>query len=125
MSVLLGSDYLLAVVSGVLYTYQVSVRPTIQISVFATNAAVPSISWLALTAVHRLRVDAQIDAVCISMAVMATILARVTRFANLKEIPRNEKHGNSEPSKLCENFVSVLSQTCFLAVACSTPLPKG
>ncbi len=86
ISVHVGSGYLLAVVGGVLHTRQVSVGPSVQVSVLSTNAAISSVSWLALTAEHRLREDAQVDAVCIFMAVVATILARVTGFANLKKI---------------------------------------
>lgn len=44
---------------------------------------IASIPRLALTAEHGLGVDAQVDAVCIFMAVVATILAWVTGFANL------------------------------------------
>lgn len=80
------SGYLLAVVGGVLHTHQVGVGPSIQVTVLSTNMAISSIPWLALTAKHGLREDAQVDAVCIFMTVVATILARVTRFAHLKHI---------------------------------------
>lgn len=83
------SSYLLAVVGGILHTDQVSVGPSVQVSVLSTNIAVPSIPWLALTAEHRLGEDAQVDAVCIFMTIVATVLARVTGFANLKEITDN------------------------------------
>lgn len=95
ISVNVESGYLLAVVGGVLHTHQVSVGPSVQVTVLSTNMAIPSIPWLAFAAEHGLREDAQVDAVCIFMAVMATILARVTGFANLKEIPQNLENGSS------------------------------
>lgn len=95
ISVYVESSYLLAVVGGILHTDQVSVGPSIQVSVLSTNIAVPSISWPALAAEHRLGEDAQVDAVCILMTIVATILARVTGFANLKEIPDNLENGSS------------------------------
>lgn len=89
------SGYLLAVVGGVLHTHQVSVGPSIQVTVLSTNMAISSIPWLALAAEHGLREDTQVDAVCIFMTVVATILARVTRFAHLKHIPQNLESGSS------------------------------
>lgn len=78
-----GAVILFAVIGGVLHTEQVSVGPSIQITVLSANTAISCISWLALTAEHGLREDAQVYAVCIFMAVVATVLARVTGFANL------------------------------------------
>lgn len=83
-SVHVGSGYLFAVVGSILHTQQVSIGPSIQISVFSANMAIPSIPWLALTSEHGFGVDAQVDTVCIFIAVVATILARVTGCANLK-----------------------------------------
>lgn len=83
--------YLFAVIGGVLHTEQVSVGPSIQITVLSANTAISCISWLALTAEHGLGEDAQVYAVCIFMAVVATILARVTGFANLKKNYRELK----------------------------------
>lgn len=93
MSANVEFGYLLAVVGGVLHTHQVSVWPPVKVGVLSANMAVPSISWLALTAEHGVGVDTQVDAVCIFMAVVATILARVAGFANLKEIPQYSENG--------------------------------
>lgn len=125
ISVHVGPGYLLAVVGGVLHTQQVSVGPSIQITVLSANMTIPSISWLALTAEHGLRVDAQVDAVCIFMAVMATILARVAGFANLKKITESFKKNARNKTTIYKHYKQVITQTCFLAVACSTPLPNG
>lgn len=84
-----GVWYLLAVIGGILHTHQIAVGPTVQVTVLSTNIAIPSIPRFALTAEHGLSKDAQVYAVCIFMAVVVTILARVTGFANLKEIPKN------------------------------------
>lgn len=78
-----GAVILLAVVGSILHTQQVLVGPSIQVSVLSANMAIPSIPWLALASEHRVGVDAQVDAVCIFIAVVATILARVTGCANL------------------------------------------
>lgn len=93
MSANVEFGYLLAVVGGILHTHQVSVWPSVKVSVLSANMAISSIAWLALTAEHGVRVDAQVDAVCIFMAVVATILARVAGFANLKEIPQYSENG--------------------------------
>lgn len=55
---------------------------------------IPSITWLALTAEHGLGVDTQIHTLCIFMAVVATIQARVTGLANLKQVPQNLENGS-------------------------------
>lgn len=79
-----GSGYLLAVVGGVLHTQQVGVGPSVQVAVLSANMAIPCIPWLALAAEHGLGEDAQVDAVCIFMAVVAPILTRIPGFTNLK-----------------------------------------
>lgn len=89
VSVHVGSGYLFAVVGGVLHTMQVSVGPSVQVTILSANTAISGISWPALAAEHGFREDAQVDAVCIFMAVVATILARITGFANLKKITEN------------------------------------
>lgn len=71
-------------VGGVLHAHQVGVWPSIEVSVLATNVSVSSVAWSALAPEHSLGVDAQIDAVCVFMAVVAAILAGVAGFANLK-----------------------------------------
>lgn len=81
----MGSGYLLAVVGGILHTQQVSVGPSIQVSVLSTDVAISCISWLALTAEHGVREDAQVNAVGIFVAVMATVHTRITGCANLRE----------------------------------------
>ena len=86
ISVHVGSGYLLAVVGSILHTTQVVVRPAIQVTVLSTDTAIPSVSWPTLAAEHGLGVDAQVDAVCILIAVVATISTRVTGCANLKKI---------------------------------------
>lgn len=78
-----GAVILLAVIGGVLHTHQVSVGPSIQVTVLSANTAIPGIPWLALTPEHGLGEDAQIDAVCIFMTVVATVFARITGSANL------------------------------------------
>lgn len=82
----MGSAYLLAVVGGVLHTMQVNVWPSVKVTVLSADTAVPSVPWLALAAVHGLGKDAQVDAVCIPMAVVAPVLAGVTGFADLTKI---------------------------------------
>ena len=89
ISVHMGSGYLLAVVGSVLHTQQVSVGPSIQVSVLATDQAIPGVSWPALAAEHGVGEDAQVDAFCIFIAVMGTILARVTRRADLMKIAQD------------------------------------
>lgn len=86
-----GSGYLLAVVCSILHTQKVSVGPSVQVAVFSTNTSIPGIPWLAFTAEHGLGEDPQVDAVCIFIAVVATILTRVTGFANLKKITRGKR----------------------------------
>lgn len=84
--VCVGSGYLLAVIGSILHTQKVSVGPSIQITVFSTNTPIPGIPWLAFTAEHGLGEDTQVDAVCIFIAVVATILTGVTGLANLRKI---------------------------------------
>lgn len=86
VSFYVGSGYLFAVIGRILHTQQVSVWPSIQISVFSTYPAIPSIAWFALAAEHGLGEDAQVDAISIFMAVMATISAWVAGNTNLKKI---------------------------------------
>lgn len=71
-------------VGGVLHAHQVGVWPSIEVSVLAANVSISSIAWSALAAEHSLGVDAQVDAVCVFMAVVAAILAGVAGFADLK-----------------------------------------
>ena len=78
------SAYLLAVVCSVRHTQQLCVGPSIQVSVFSTDVAIASISWLALAAEHGIREDAQVDTVGIFIAVVAPVLARITRLTDLK-----------------------------------------
>jgi len=42
---------------------QVSVGPSVQVTVLSANMAIPSIPWFALAAEHGLGEDAQVDAV--------------------------------------------------------------
>lgn len=72
-------------VGSILHTQQVIVGPSIQVSIFSTDVAVAGISWLALAAEHGVREDAQVDTVGVFVAVVAPILARVTRLADLKK----------------------------------------
>lgn len=83
------SGYLFAVVGSVGHTVQVSVGPSVQVSVLSADATVAGVAWLALAAEHGLGEDAQVDAVGIFVAVVAAVLARVAGFANLRE--KNEK----------------------------------
>ena len=116
------SAYLLAVVGGVLHTHQVVVGPSVQVAVLSTNVAISCVPGFALTAEHGLAVDAQVNAVCISVAVVAAILTRITGLANLEGFHENSE---SEGCFLSIGYSNARSRTCFLAVACSTPLPKG
>lgn len=72
-------------VGGVLHAHQVGVWPSIEVSVLAANVPVPGVAWSALAAEHGLGVDAQVDAICVFMAVVAPVLAGVAGFANLRE----------------------------------------
>ena len=76
--------YLLAVVGGVFHTEQVRVGPSVQVRVFSTDVSVPGVARPAFTSEHGRREEAQVDAVGVLVAVVAAVLARVTRNANLK-----------------------------------------
>lgn len=78
-----GAVILLAVVGGVFHTKQVIVGPSVQVTVLSADTAIPGVPWFTLAAEHGLGEDTQVDAVCIFMAVVAAVLARVTGFANL------------------------------------------
>lgn len=78
-----GAVILLAVIGGVLHTHQVSVGPSIKVTVLSANTAIPGIAWPALTAEHGLGEDSQVNTVCIFMAVVATVLTGVAGNANL------------------------------------------
>lgn len=78
-----SGNYLLAVVGGVCNTQKVTVRPAIQVSVLPTDVPIASIARLALTAVHGVREDAQVDAVGMFVAVVSPVLARVTWHTHL------------------------------------------
>lgn len=97
--------YLLAMVGGVLDAHEVGVWPPIQVSVLAANVSVPSVAWSALASEHGLGVDAQVDAVCVFMAVVAAVLARVAGFANLKKKKKTLHSENSThtPRQLAKN----------------------
>lgn len=97
-SVLLVPGYLLAVVGGVLHTQQVVVGPSVQVAVLPTDVTVPCIPRFALTAKHGVAVDAQVDAVCVLVAVMASVLTRVTGFAHLKGHRENSGTDSCFPS---------------------------
>lgn len=94
--VLVGPGYLLAVVGGILHAQQVSVGPSVQVTVFSANATVAGVSRLALAAKHGLGEDTQVDAVCIFVAVVATILAGIAGFANLGEKMQRIKEMQAE-----------------------------
>lgn len=85
----LVSGYLLAVVGGILHAHQVVVGPPVQVTVLSTNMSVSCVPRFALTAEHGLAVDAQVNAVCIFVAVVASILARITGLANLEGVHEN------------------------------------
>lgn len=86
MCLFLVCGYLLAVVGGILHTHQVVVGPSVQVAVLSTNMTVSCVARFALTAEHGLAVDAQVNAVCIFVAVVAAILARIPGLANLEGI---------------------------------------
>lgn len=83
---LLVSGYLPAVVGGVLHTHQVVVGPSIQVTVLSTDMTISSVPRFALTAEHGLAVDAQVNAVCVFVAVMAAIPTGITGLANLEGV---------------------------------------
>lgn len=89
MCLFLVSGYLLAVVGGVLHAHQVVVGPSVQVTVLSTNMTISCVPRFALAAEHGLAVDAQVNAVCVFVAVVASILARITGFANLEEVHEN------------------------------------
>lgn len=91
-------SYLLAVVGGILDTQQVVVGPSVKVTVLSTNVTVSCIPRSALTAEHGLTVDPQVNAVCIFMAVVASILTRITWFAHLEGIHENSKTKRCFPS---------------------------
>lgn len=74
---------LLAVVGGVFHTVEVRVWPAVKVRVLSTDVTVPSVAWFTFTAVHDVREDAQVDTVGILIAVMAAVLAWVSRCADL------------------------------------------
>lgn len=73
-------------VGGIGDTKEVSVGPAIQVSVFAADVPVTSKTRFALTAVHGVGEDAQVDAVGMLVAVVGPILARVAWYAHLRGI---------------------------------------
>lgn len=78
-------------VGGVLHTHQVVIGPAVQVAVLSTNMTISCVPRFALTAEHGLAVDAQVNAVCVFVAVVAAILTRITGLANLEGV-----HENSE-----------------------------
>lgn len=84
MGLWLSPADLLAVVGGVFHTEQVRVGPSIQVRVFSTDVSVPCVARPAFTAEHGLREETQVDAVGVLVTVVAAVLARVTRSANLE-----------------------------------------
>lgn len=91
-------SYLLAVIGGILDTQQVVVGPSVKVAVLSTNMTVSCVPRSALTAEHGLTVDSQVNAVCIFMAVVASILTRITWFAHLEGIHESSKTERCFPS---------------------------
>lgn len=77
------TTYLLAVVSSILHTNQVSIGPSIQICILATDMAVSSITGPALAAVHGICKVSKVVAAGIFVAVMASIKAGIAGCAYL------------------------------------------
>lgn len=126
-------------VGGILHANQVSVGPPIQICVFATDVSVACVAGLTLTAVHGIGKMSQVVAAGIFVAVVASIETGITRCAHLEnQAPRRRSLTvRMFYSKIVEVF-SFFARTpiffdplcmnalaCFLAAACSTPLPYG
>lgn len=86
MCLLLVSGYLAAVVGGVLHTHQVVVGPSVQVAVLSTDVTISSVPRFALTAEHGLAVDAQVNAVCIFVAVVAAIPTGIAGLTNLEGV---------------------------------------
>lgn len=70
-------------VGGVFHTVEVRVWPPIKVRVLSADVTVPSVAWFTFAAVHDVREDAQVDAVGILIAIVAAVLARVSRCADL------------------------------------------
>lgn len=77
--------YLLAVVGGILHAMEVSVGPSIQVSVLSTNVTISSIARFALTAVHDVGENAQVNTVGVFVTVMAPVLTWVPWCTDLEE----------------------------------------
>lgn len=77
--------YLLAVVGCISAAYEVLVGPTVQIGVLATDEAVPSVTSATLALVHGVAEVADVNALCMFVAVMGFVLARILGFAHLNE----------------------------------------
>lgn len=116
-------SYLLAVVGGILDTQQVVVGPSIKIAVLSTDMTVACIARSALTAEHGLTVDSQVNAVCIFMAVVASILTRITRFAHLEGIHENSKSERCFPSDCRDSSLRILLQLLPAFWQLLAPLP--
>lgn len=78
--------YLLAVVSCVFHTRELSVRPAIQVGVLSADVTISSIAWFTFTVIQDVGEDAQIDAVSFLIAGVCSILAWVSRRADLRMI---------------------------------------
>lgn len=120
------SFYLLAMIGCILHTLKISIRPAIKICVLSTDVSISSKARPALAAVHGICKMAQVVAASVLVAVMAAIEAGITRRAHLRQ--RQIGHHPSVREQVFTGNLkpfSVLSFTCFLEAASSTPLPNG
>lgn len=77
--------YLLAVVGCISAAHEVLIGPTVQIWVLSTDEAVPSVTGATLTLVHGVAEVADVNALCMLVAVMGFLLARILGFTHLNE----------------------------------------
>lgn len=77
--------YLLAVVGCISAAHEVLIGPAVQIRVLSTDEAVPSVTSATLALVHGVAEVADVNALCMFVAVMGFVLARILGFAHLNE----------------------------------------
>lgn len=77
--------YLLAVVGCISAAHEVLIGPAVQIRVLSTDEAVPGVTGATLALVHGVAEVADVNALCMFVAVMGFFLAGILGFTHLNE----------------------------------------
>ena len=77
------SGYLLAVIGGVGATHEVLIWPAVQVRVLSAEESVSGVARPALTLVHGVAEVAQVDALCVLVAVVGLVFAWVLWLTHL------------------------------------------